>query len=162
MRRITRATLTLALIPALTLGASTSLLAQEGEMDAAAATDDAAADHAEDVEAAASAALDWLAVLDTGDYGDSWDAAAGLIQEGITRDQWTSGLGQARGQFEPFGVRTRINAEYTTELPNAPAGEYVVLQYRSEVSGDRTVVETVVPMKQEDGSWKVSGYFVRP
>ena len=36
-----------------------------------------------------------------------------------------------------------------------------MLQYRTEVSSDRTVTETVVPMKDGDAC-KVSGYFVQP
>ena len=34
------------------------------------------------------------------------------------------------------------------------------MQFRTQVSGARTVIETVVPMK-EGGAWKVSGYFVK-
>lgn len=150
----------LALIPALLLGASTSLLAQEqGEempQDAA-----AEADHAADIEAATAAAISWLELVDSGDYEASWEAAADMLKDQVTLGQWNAAIGNARSQVDPLGERTRTDARYTTELPGAPAGEYVVLQFRTEASGDRTVGETVVPMK-EDGAWKVSGYFVRP
>jgi hypothetical protein len=38
----------------------------------------------------------------------------------------------------------------------------VVLQYRTKVAQGREVIETIVPMLQPDGSWRVSGYYVRP
>jgi len=147
-------------LPLLLLGASPLRGQDEGGADAAAAATDTV-DEAAAVEAASAAALQWLAIVDGGDYEASWEAAAPALKDALAATQWAAALGQARGPLEPFGDRERISARYTTELPNAPAGEYVVLQYRTAVSGDRTVVETVVPMKV-DGAWKVSGYFVRP
>lgn len=151
---------TLALIPALALGASKSLPAQEAgsemQQDAAGAEREAA------IAAATDAALSWLELVDAGDYGSSWDAAAEAFQGMVTKGQWSAAVGDARSQVDPLGDRSRTDAQYTTELPSAPAGEYVVLRFSTEASGDRTVTETVVPMKQEDGSWKVSGYFVQP
>ncbi len=160
MRSMKRTVSLLALVPALLLGVSTSLQAQEaeGEMQ----QDAARAEHEADIEAAAEAALSWLELVDDGDYEASWEAAAEALKSQVTLEQWNAAIGDARSQVDPLGERTRTDARYTTELPGAPAGEYVVFQFRTEASGDRTVGETVVPMKQEDGSWEVSGYFVQP
>ena len=65
------------------------------------------------------------------------------------------------GPFEPFGARRRIMARYTTEPPNAPPGQYVLLQYSTTVSRGRQVVETVVPVLDGKRGWRVSGYWVR-
>jgi hypothetical protein len=46
-------------------------------------------------------------------------------------------------------------------LPGAPAGDYVVIQYATQFANKDKAVETVVPMRTPDGSWKVSGYFIR-
>jgi hypothetical protein len=54
-----------------------------------------------------------------------------------------------------------ISATFTDKLPGAPKGKYVVIQYASEYTKKAEVIETVVPMLGEDGSWKVSGYFVK-
>ncbi|HXF81037.1 MAG TPA: DUF4019 domain-containing protein, partial [Usitatibacter sp.] len=54
------------------------------------------------------------------------------------------------------------SARYTRELPNAPAGEYVVIQYDTRFERVPHAVETVTPMKDPDGTWRVSGYFVNP
>ena len=49
---------------------------------------------------------------------------------------------------------------YTTSLPGAPDGEYVVLQYESEFQRKKYAIETVTPML-DDGQWRVSGYYIR-
>jgi hypothetical protein len=114
------------------------------------------------IAAATQAALIWLAIVDGGQLGQSWDAAAPALQGALTREAWSRAVGQARGALEPFGQRMLLAAQYAATLPNAPPGPYVVLQYRTKVSQGREVVETVVPMLQPDGSWRVSGYYVRP
>lgn len=111
---------------------------------------------------AAAAALSWLASVDQGDYEASWERAAPAFQQAVTRADWVTAVSAARVPFEPFGTRTLIKAEYHESLPNAPPGPYVIVQYRTEVSQGRRVIETVVPMRTADGRWLVSGYFVRP
>ena len=160
MHSTTRTLSMLTLVPVFLLGASTSLLAQEdaGEMQEEAAQ----AEHEADIEAAAESAASWLQLVDEGDYEASFETAAEILQNQVTLEQWTTTIGQARGQIDPVGERTRTDARYTTDIPGAPAGEYVLLRYSTEASGDRTVGETVAQMKQADGSWKVVGYFVQP
>lgn len=114
------------------------------------------------IAAATQAALIWLAIVDGGQLGQSWDAAAPALQEALPKEAWSRAVGQARGAIEPFGPRMLLAAQYAATLPNAPPGPYVVLQYRTKVSQGREVIETVVPMLQPDGSWRVSGYYVRP
>jgi hypothetical protein len=53
------------------------------------------------------------------------------------------------------------SARYSRTLPGAPDGEYVVIQYSSQFANKASAVETVTPMREKDGSWKVSGYYVK-
>jgi hypothetical protein len=46
-------------------------------------------------------------------------------------------------------------------LPGAPDGEYVVIQYRTSFENKNDAIETVTPMKDTDGTWRVSGYYVK-
>ena len=52
-------------------------------------------------------------------------------------------------------------AAYVKTLPNAPDGEYVVIQYDTNFEHKQGAVETVVPMLDKDGKWRVSGYFIK-
>lgn len=137
----------LILAPTLALAVVSALPAQTTEQE-------------QDEAAAVIAVMDWFAIVDAGDYAGSWDAAALAMQEAVTREDWVTSVTNARMSFEPFGEREQIASRKMTNPPNAPPGEYALMQFRTQVSGERTVIETVVPMK-EDGVWKVSGYFVR-
>lgn len=114
------------------------------------------------VTAAQAAAASWLGLVDLGRYGESWDSAASFFRQAVTKPGWEAAVGGARRPLEPFGERQQLGASFQTKLPNAPPGQYVVLQYRTKVGGGKTVVETVTPMKDADGKWRVSGYYVRP
>ena len=114
------------------------------------------------VAAAQAAAQPWLTLVDQQRFGESWDSAAALFRSAVSKAKWEQAVQQARGPFEPFGGRTLRSATYTTTLPNAPPGHYVVLQYEAQAAGKVTLIETVTPMKESDGSWRVSGYYVRP
>ncbi len=103
----------------------------------------------------------WLAVVDSGKYAQSWDEAAQLFQAAITNDQWQSALGGARTPQSKVLSRKLKSATYTKTLPGAPDGEYVVIQYDTGFEHKRSAVETVVPMVDKDGKWRVSGYFIK-
>jgi predicted SnoaL-like aldol condensation-catalyzing enzyme len=58
-------------------------------------------------------------------------------------------------------LRNVTSATYTTALPGAPDGEYVVVQFQTRFTKKKTAIETVTPMKDPDGIWRVSGYFIK-
>ena len=103
----------------------------------------------------------WLSLVDQGKYGESWDAAAKLFRAALTRDKWKEAVGAARGPIGKLVSRTFKLAEYKTSLPGAPDGKYIVIQFDSSFASKKTAVETVTPMQEADGSWRVSGYFVK-
>jgi len=104
----------------------------------------------------------WLALLDGTQYEASWDSAAALFRAAVSRSAWETALLKARAPFGPVRERTLLTAAYRTELPGVPPGQYVVMQYEADVTGGRKVVETVTPMIERDGRWRVSGYYIRP
>jgi hypothetical protein len=108
-----------------------------------------------------AAAQAWLALVDKGQVAQSWEEAALSFQLAVTKEKWAEAVKSARGSLEPFGARRQIMARFRTDLPNAPPGQYVLLQYQTSVSGGRQVVETVVPTLDGKRGWRVSGYFVR-
>jgi hypothetical protein len=50
---------------------------------------------------------------------------------------------------------------YKTSLPGAPDGEYVVIQFGTSFENKKTAIETVTPMLDKDGKWRVSGYYIK-
>ena len=111
--------------------------------------------------AAQAAAEKWLALVDAGDYGRSYDAAASFFKKALTKEQWVDAVGKARGPLGKLDSRRLLAAKRMTELPNAPKGDYVVMQYEAKFPAG-SAIETITPMKDADGTWRVSGYYVRP
>ena len=114
-----------------------------------------------DTKPAMAAAEAWLALVDRGAGAQSWDAAASLFRTAVTPERWNEALMAARGPLGPLENRKLLSAAYTRALPGAPEGEYVVIQYQSRFANRPLATETVVPMREADGSWRVSGYLVR-
>ena len=117
---------------------------------------------AEDVDTlpAQAAANAWLATVDGGAYGASWDQGAALFQKTVTRENWEKAMAAVRAPLGGAGPRKVRSVTYTRILPNAPEGEYVVIQYDT-LFENRPSIETVTPMRDKDGTWRVSGYFIR-
>lgn len=120
-----------------------------------------AQDEGLDLRPADRAARAWLATVDSGRYGDSWEDASALFKQAIPKLRWETTVQSVR---EPLGVVVgrKIRAmNYTRILPGVPEGEYVVIQFDTRFENRPLSVETVTPMREEDGTWKVSGYFIR-
>ena len=103
----------------------------------------------------------WLALIDAGQYDQSWEQAAEIFKSAVTKDTWKQQVSAVRGQTGKLKSRALKSTEYKENLPNAPVGKYVVVEFDS-VFEVGPAVETAVPMQEKDGSWKVSGYFVKP
>ena len=103
----------------------------------------------------------WLALVDSGKYADSWQDASQLFKAAVTKEQWQSTLQASRDPLGKMLSRKLKSATYTKTLPGAPDGEYVVIQYESSFEHKQSAVETVTPMLDEDGKWRVSGYFIK-
>ena len=120
-----------------------------------------AGEHDEDVDAAVAAARSWLELVDAGDYAASWQLAAEYFKQAVTEEQWQQAMQAVREPLGEVVSREVSTTTYTTELPAAPDGEYVVIQLDTTFANKRDAVETVTPMKQDDGTWRVSGYFIK-
>jgi hypothetical protein len=110
---------------------------------------------------AENAARHWLELTDAGDFDRSWDEAAEIFREHITRPAWASAAANARSPLGSVLSRKIKSARYARTLPGAPDGEYVVIQFETTFQNKPDATEFVTPARTKDGSWKVSGYFIR-
>ncbi len=112
-------------------------------------------------EPALAATAAWLAEVDAGRYGTSWDQAAALFKGAITRDQWERQLGSARAPLGRLSSRQARSTQRAKSLPGAPDGDYVVIEYAASYEHKQQAVETLTAMLEKDGRWRVAGYFIR-
>jgi hypothetical protein len=120
-----------------------------------------AADEEIDVKSAMAVAEAWLAGVDAGRYGASWDDAAKLLQGAIERTKWEITLERARGPLGVAVTRKLRTANFTRSLPDAPPGEYIVIRYDTVFENRPLSTEIVTPMREPDGTWKIAGYIIR-
>jgi opacity protein-like surface antigen len=112
-------------------------------------------------KAAVAAAAAWLKLVDAGSYGPSWDEAAAFFKSAIGRADWEKALKSARSPLGKLVSRKVASRTYTESVPGAPDGKYVVLQYETSFEKKKRAIETVTPMLDADGRWRVSGYFIK-
>jgi hypothetical protein len=112
-------------------------------------------------EAAEAVAATWLKVVDSGGYAQSWEETASGFKAAVTRPQWEQAMRANRAPLGAVQSRKLLSATYTTQLPGAPDGEYVVLQYDASFEHKKTAIETVTPVMDKDGKWRVSGYYIK-
>jgi len=119
------------------------------------------AQDAASVGQAQSAATRWVALADSGQFAASWDQAADPFQTAIAKPTWESAMQAIRVPLGTVKSRTLKSAVFTTSVPGAPDGEYVVVQFDTKFENKAAAIETVTPMKGKDGTWRVSGYFIK-
>jgi hypothetical protein len=112
-------------------------------------------------KAAATAAGAWVSLVDGGDYAESWNQAAGFFKNAVTKEQWQQSLKAVRAPLGKMVARNLKSKQYTKTLPGAPDGEFVVIQYETTFENKKSAIETVTPMLDKDGKWRVSGYYIQ-
>ena len=113
-------------------------------------------------EIAARAAVEvWLALVDDGQFEKSWESAAGVVQKAVPKEQWVKVISDHRPKLGKVLSRVPKSSQFSTSLPGAPEGQYVVLKYATAFEHKQAAVETITCMLDASGQWKVSGYFVQ-
>jgi hypothetical protein len=124
------------------------------------------ADDTTDPKTAAVAAMQtWLKEIDQNQYAQSWKDASDSFQKAVTSDQWTAALNGARTPLGKCTDRKLASSMHQTEVPSPTGpqkGDFVVAQFNSSFDNLAYAVETVCFEKSSDGTWKASGYYVKP
>ena len=113
------------------------------------------------VAPAQAAAQKWLALIDSADYAGSWSTAARHFRDSIPQSRWQAMVASVRDPLGAVQSRQLTSASLVHSLPGAPDGDYVVIQFSTRFEHKAAATETVTPMREPDGQWRVSGYYVR-
>ena len=113
------------------------------------------------IEEARVETVAWLGLTDTGRYESSWDSASALFKAAVSKEDWEKSLSAVRTPIGALETREMATSKFSTTLPGAPDGEYVVFQFNSSFEHKATALETVTAMKDADGAWRVAGYFIK-
>lgn len=112
-------------------------------------------------KAAIASAEKWLKLVDQGKYIESWKESADYFKRAVSQEQWEQAMKSGREPLGKLISRKVANALYTTSLPGLPDGQYVVIQFNTSFENKKSGIETVTPMVDKDGRWRVSGYYIK-
>lgn len=112
-------------------------------------------------KAAIESARAWIELIDSEKYADSWNEAAEYFKSTIDKDKWQQTIQPVRNPLGKTISRELKSQRYTTSFPCAPDGEYVVIQYKTSFENKKDAIETITPMLDKDGKWRVSGYYIK-
>ncbi|RQW87244.1 MAG: DUF4019 domain-containing protein [Geobacter sp.] len=121
----------------------------------------ATAQNSQDEKAAVASAEKWLTVVDKGKYANSWQEAAVFFKNAITEEQWEQSMLSFRKPLGRLVSRKVESTVYKTSLPGAQDGAYVIITIKTAFENKKSAIETVTPMLEKDGKWRVSGYFIK-
>lgn len=111
-------------------------------------------------EQSAEIAISWLTLIDNYDYAGSWRAACASFKETATEERWVGAMNRSRKPLGHVGTREVIDAVFSTNAPRAPVGEYWIVRFNTTFEGARAQ-EVVTLAQDEDGQWRVQGFFIR-
>lgn len=111
--------------------------------------------HGQADTAAARSAIQWLEVVDAGNWAESWNATGQAFKTLNTSDKWAAVSRNVRVPLGGVQSRELVGDEF---VPAPPYG-YRVIRFRTSFANKTGVVETV-SLSREDESWKVVGYTI--
>jgi DNA-binding CsgD family transcriptional regulator len=144
-------TLVMSLIAA---GLGLALLLQTNTPQAARTLDQGSSTQAVETDAT-RAARNWLALLDHGQWDESWRQTGASFRELNTSETWTEVSLVARGPLGEVVSRELISQE---TVPAPPFG-YEMVKFRTSFANKASVTETL-SLVREDGEWRVVGIWL--
>jgi hypothetical protein len=136
------------------------LLAQQAPAAAPQQLEPGADPHASEELAAQRQALGFLGYLDQGRFADSYSYTGMLLRNQLDREAFASKVESARANTGALQSRELVDAGYTTSVPGAPEGQYVILHYHSSFVRRPDTVETLT-LALAKGYWRIDGWYIK-
>jgi hypothetical protein len=108
-----------------------------------------------------AAARDWLMLVDRGDAQASWNAASERFRTAMPLSGWADALRKERVPLGAMQSRAALKTSFKKTFPGVPEGEYALVSFETSFAKRPQGRETVTLEHEDDGNWRVVGYFVR-
>ena len=111
---------------------------------------------------ALTSSMKWLALVDSGNYKESWEASAGALKTRVSRTNWIKRLHTMR---EPKGgclSRRFITSMHRDYPPGSDKDERLIIRFNTSFENRKYAVERVALTHDKDGQWRVAAYRITP
>ena len=109
---------------------------------------------------AAASGQDWVKLVDSGKYADSWKESSWYFRSRIPQKIWVSMIQGVRNPLGALVSRKQQNISFSKTLPGAPDGNYAVIVFQTSFKNKASATETLTMMADGD-HWRMAGYFIR-
>jgi hypothetical protein len=127
----------------------------------------AQAGHDPEQTAAIEASEHWLLLADAGKYRECWESAAEYMKSSIRQKEWERSVADMRGTLGKAVSRKLKTVQSETGLPGAPCftcfrdRRYFIISYETRFENNTYVTETLTPIADSDGKWRIFDYPIR-
>lgn len=108
---------------------------------------------------ARAAALEWLALVDAGDYAQAHAQESARLRASTTEEQFIRSMEGRRAPFGRVLSRKFIGAAFTRKLTGSPDGRYESILFRTSFEHKALAAERVI-LTHESRQWRVVDYRV--
>lgn len=106
-------------------------------------------------------AVDWLTLIDTQRFDQSWNESSAFLKEHITQAQWAKTLTDQRLPLGKPTSRTIVKKEFQYQIPGIPTGTYELKVYRTTFPLKGEMNETVLMSRESDQKWRAIAYYIK-
>lgn len=101
--------------------------------------------------------LEWLKIVDKGEYGKSWDVASLTLRLKIPKKVWEQLLDYTRRPLGSVQKRALLQELDSKDPENLPKGDYKIQVYSTEFSTGAGK-EVLMLIQETDGTWRALTY----
>lgn len=105
-----------------------------------------------------NATVEFLRLLDSGSVDQTWAVSSPSLKESTSEVIWTHGIKAMRFGLGTFVERKSAHIGFTSQMPDALAGRYAIVECISTFSTGPATEKVV--LRKDDSQWRVAGYSV--
>ncbi|MCZ8529417.1 DUF4019 domain-containing protein [Alteromonas sp. PRIM-21] len=106
-------------------------------------------------------ATDWLRLIDSGEYEQSWQESAAIFRSNISQAKWAEALQLVRKPLGDLKNREFALAQAPSSLPGLPKGNYLILSFSTQFTESTSMNVETLSMVEVNGEYKAIGYFIK-
>lgn len=100
----------------------------------------------------------WVRLLDREMYAGGWENASARFRETVPKQTWLRDVEKLRGCLGKATARQVKSCRVAAGAPGAAGGERVTVEFETTFERKEKAVETVVVVRDADGTWRVDEY----